>query len=63
MYHPDTMLYIAHKREAELVKDAELCAVSKTAGVHAKAIAVILALGLCCGLPFVWLFVLAVAHA
>ena len=29
MYHPDAMLKIAHDREAELVREAEICGMPK----------------------------------
>ena len=31
MYHPDAMLKIAHDREAELVREAEICGIPKKA--------------------------------
>jgi hypothetical protein len=31
MYHPDTMLYIAHRREAELIREAEACGIPRRA--------------------------------
>lgn len=29
MYHPDAMLKVAHDREAELVREAEICGMPK----------------------------------
>ena len=32
MYHPDSMLRIAHEREGELIRDAQLCDMPKSNG-------------------------------
>ncbi len=46
MYHPDMMLNIGHKREAELVRDAEMCGVPKAEPQHQKLSGSVLAV--CC---------------
>lgn len=55
MYHPEMMLNIAHKREAELVRDAELCGVPKAGGDRSRLPQQLLAMALICAIPLlVW---------
>ncbi|MGQ0604426.1 MAG: hypothetical protein ACT4QE_22325 [Anaerolineales bacterium] len=45
MYHPDHMLRIAHDREAELVREAEVCGVPQRAKGHSRLFGWILTAG------------------
>ena len=47
MYHPDMMLNIAHKREAELVRDAIMCGVPKAEHDRLKLSGPVVAMALC----------------
>jgi hypothetical protein len=56
MYQPEMMLNIAHKREAELIREAELCGVPQVEGTSRNLPRRLLTVALICAIPFaVWL--------
>ena len=57
MYHPDAMLKIAHDREAELVREAEMCGVPKAEPDRLRLSKPMILLALCCILPVALLIV------
>ena len=63
MYQPEMMLNIAHKREAELIRDAELCGVPQAEDVSRNLPRQLLTVALICVVPLVILAVWAVAYA
>ncbi len=63
MYHPDMMLNIAHQREAELIREAELCGVPQAKDVSRNLPWQLLTIALICAIPLVILVVWAVALA
>jgi hypothetical protein len=63
MYHPDMMMNIAHKREAELVREAELCGVPKAEGDSRTLPRQLLTMALICAMPLAILVVWAVVNA
>jgi hypothetical protein len=62
MYHPKMMLRIAHQREAELAREAEMCGVTKAGHDPLKPSRPVLAMALCCVVPLVLLVAWAVVH-
>ena len=62
MYHPDMMLKIAHQRQAELEREAEMCGVPKAEHERLKPSEPVRALALCCVIPLVLLVAWAVVH-
>lgn len=61
MYHPDAMLKIGHDREAELVREAQACGMSKAQADRPRIASRRLVLTLAAAAPIVlwaiWLFV------
>ncbi len=63
MYYPDAMLKVAHTREAELVRDAEMCGVPQAEHDRQKLSGPVLAMALGCVIPLALLVAWAVVHA
>ncbi len=57
MYHPDAMLKVAHTREAELVREAEMCGVPKAEPDRLRLSKSMLFLALCGVLPVALLII------
>ena len=63
MYHPDMMLNMAHEREAELVREAQMCGVPKAEHDRHKPSGLVVAMALSCGLALILLVAWVVIYS